>query len=350
MMKLAFLKDKKLQQVFRAVFTIAIVYVLARYTDWSAFWHTLITSNVKWFVFGLALNLIQQLVMVCTLLIVLRSKGYRPSFWQLYKVILSTFFVAKFIPTSLGLDALRIYGVSKLTNDMVTAASSMVMVRVLGVFASLFFALAAVILGGYLFTGSTLIVIVLLIIVLIGGLVVGASKQNRKKIGQFMRNIPFIKKYVELFGQIAHSFYDLKSHPRTLVGLFGFSMVFQLIRIFINYVVGISLGIDVPLLYYFMFVPVVLLFAMLPLSVGGFGILTGGKVYFLVQAGAAMDQGVGLSLLVMFINILAGFPGAVVFFFEGISGGMSNKGSEARKEGMNFIRSMGKKSKTKERC
>lgn len=341
-MKLKLLKNKMVQNVLRAVFTAAILYVLIRYTDWAAFWNALKGSEIHWFVFGLGLNLLQQVVMAITLFVVLQSKGHHPKVWPLYKVILSTFFVAKFIPTSLGLDALRIYGVSKLSGDMVASASSMVMVRILGLFSSLLFAFIAVMLGGYLFTGSTLLVIVLVFVLLTSALVVGSSKKVRKQVGLTLQRIPFLRKYVDLFGQIAHSFYDLKSRPGIILSLFVFSVMFQAIRIFINYMVGLSLNIDVPLLYYFMFVPVVLLFAMLPLSFGGFGILTGGKVYFLLQAGATMDQGVGLSLLVMMINVLAGIPGAIVFFFEGISGGTEGKGHRARKEGLAYIRSMKK--------
>ena len=346
-MSVNLLKNKKVQFSFRVAITLAILFALIRYTDWSAFWRTLQHSRVEWVVAALGLNLIQQLVMVFTLMVVLRNKGHRPKFWPMYKVILSTFFVAKFIPTSLGLDALRIYGVSKLTGDVVSAASSMVMVRILGVFSSLFFAMIAVILGGYLYTGNTMVVIIMLFVILSAGLMVGASEENRKRIGQFLHRFSFLRKYVDLFGQIAHSFYDLKSHQATLSALLGFAFIFQLIRIFINYMIGVSLHINVPLAYYFLFVPVVLIFAMLPLSIGGFGVLAGGKVYFLLQAGATMDQGVGLSLLVMTANIIAGVPGAIVFFFEGISGGIGSKGSEARKEGIQYIRSMGKKLKEK---
>ena len=73
--------------------------------------------------------------------------------------------------------------------------------------------------------------------------------------------------------------------PRTLVFVFGLSVLVQLLRILQAYGLGLGLGLDVPFSYYLVFMPIGLLMLLLPISVSGFGLPQGVMVWLLRPLG-----------------------------------------------------------------
>lgn len=68
---------------------------------------------------------------------------------------------------------------------------------------------------------------------------------------------------VERFGHYRQNYLVLK--------LIAFSVLIQLVRIFVHYAVGLSLGIDLEFIYYLYFIPIIGIVSALPISMGGFG-------------------------------------------------------------------------------
>jgi hypothetical protein len=74
-----------------------------------------------------------------------------------------------------------------------------------------------------------------------------------------------------------------------------------------------ALGLNVPWQYFFIFVPVVNILGMLPVSFSGIGIREGGYLYFLAKVGIQRHTAVALGLLSSGVVLITGLTGGLVF-------------------------------------
>jgi len=308
---------KRIHFIFRCIVSIGILIFLYNKINLNIMWGAVTTSDGTILIFTLLVCLFERFVMVVKLHFILTLKGMRPHFWSLYKLVWSTTFVGKFAPTSLGVDLFRIYGISRATDNVVDSISTILVDRFLGVITILLMATTVFFVGGFVEQEKEVLVAMGFLVVLLLGLVVGLSKSLRMFVGRTIRRIRFLEKYVDRAGEVAHSFYAFRKYPSKLMILFVLSVIFQAGRVLIPFMVSRAIGLEIPVTYFFLFVPLVIVLAMLPFSIGGIGIREGSMAYFLVEAGSTMDQAVGISLLIFGITLIAGLPGGVIYLLEG---------------------------------
>jgi len=321
---------KRLHLIFRILISGGILALLFSRIQFETMWEAIRTSSLFILLLTLFLSLFERFVMVVKLWVLYRAKEIYTSFWRLYKLILATTFVGKFAPTSLGVDMIRIYGLSRATKNTVESVSVILIDRFLAVVIILIMATIAFFSGDYLQQELQIYVAIGMLVCLLMVPIIGFSKRLRIRIGNILRKVRFIGKYVDMAGQVVHSFYEFRKHPLYLLILFGLSLVFQLGRVLVPFMVTRAMGISMPITYFFLFVPIVIVLAMLPLSIGGVGIREGGIAYFLVQGGATLDQAVGITVLIFVITLLAGLPGGFFYLVEGF--GKVDKKDENLKE------------------
>jgi hypothetical protein len=97
------------------------------------------------------------------------------------------------------------------------------------------------------------------------------------------------------------------------------AVAFQVLRI-LQVVVGAwALGIDLPLEYYFVIMPVIILLTLLPISIAaGLGVREAAFVHLFGLVGMAGDAAFSLSLFVYVISFAAGLPGAWMYARSGL--------------------------------
>jgi uncharacterized membrane protein YbhN (UPF0104 family) len=94
------------------------------------------------------------------------------------------------------------------------------------------------------------------------------------------------------------------------------SILVQFAAVLILWCLGISLGLDVPVAYYFVLVPMVSLLMMLPISVNGMGVREGGTVLFLLPLGVAESTALTLAFLWFTTGVAVSLMGGVVYLFR----------------------------------
>lgn len=104
-----------------------------------------------------------------------------------------------------------------------------------------------------------------------------------------------------------------------LLAAYSITLLMQCIVVFIYFVLGNGIGIDIPLLTYFTFVPLVFVVASLPISIGGLGVREGALVGMLVATGVDNQLGISLSILYLIVLWTASLPGAVSIFVNSIA-------------------------------
>jgi len=89
--------------------------------------------------------------------------------------------------------------------------------------------------------------------------------------------------------------------------------LFHAIQIGTQILLAWALGITAPLSFFFIFVPVVNILGMLPISFSGIGIREGGYLFFLGQVGVGRAAAVALGLLSSVVVLATGISGGLVF-------------------------------------
>jgi uncharacterized membrane protein YbhN (UPF0104 family) len=116
--------------------------------------------------------------------------------------------------------------------------------------------------------------------------------------------------------RIADGLAVYREQPRTLVAVFGLSIVVQLLRILQAYGLGLGLGLAVPFAYYLVFMPIGLLMLLLPISVSGFGLPQGVMVWLLRPQGVPDELSFALTTLIVLSGLFGNLPGAWLYLRE----------------------------------
>jgi hypothetical protein len=101
----------------------------------------------------------------------------------------------------------------------------------------------------------------------------------------------------------------------------GVGLVFNVTLIAANVLIGMALGVDVPVAYYMIFVPLTSLVLILPISFAGLGVREGAYVVLFKQAGVAPEVALSMSLLVYALGtVTPGLVGGVIYILRGARG------------------------------
>ncbi len=99
----------------------------------------------------------------------------------------------------------------------------------------------------------------------------------------------------------------------------GVSVAFNLVLFTIHYAVAMALNVQVPLLYFVVFMPLLSLSMLLP-SVGALGTREGAYVLLFGIAGVAEPMAIAMSLSFYILNVLTGLIGSVLYALEALVG------------------------------
>jgi len=238
------------------------------------------------------------------------------SWWRLVGLYFVGSFFSLVLPTGLGGDVVRMYEVSRDSQQTGAAISSVLVDRFLGLFVLFAMALLALT-GGYEMVGVQ--IRVLIAVVFIGCLVLAALLLQRTWIeqwggrlgvGRLLGRIKVLQKLYEslhLYGS------------KALLRATAASVVFNLLLILVNYLLALAVGIDVPLAYYFLFIPIISALLMLP-SIGGLGVRETAYVILFGQVGVDQDHALALALVYLATLVCTGLIGAVLYIIQGARG------------------------------
>ena len=111
---------------------------------------------------------------------------------------------------------------------------------------------------------------------------------------------------------------DAAVYRKVMFRIIMLSLFTQIIGIIIFYTAGLSLNISVPIIYYFLYIPVIQVIVLLPISIAGIGVREGAFVYFFTQLGVSRTQAFSLSLVVFSLSLCLAFIGGIIYWCSGI--------------------------------
>lgn len=227
-------------------------------------------------------------------------------------------FVSMFLPGTLGGDATKMYFVAKKTNRKLDVVFSTLVDRIFGIGCYAFQALIMTIIL-YFFSdmnkedlyGPALSIAILATFGFVGALILLTPR-----IRSFLRFENLFQKYnpfpnVTSFSTIGIT---IANNLGVLTKVIFYTLLAQGIAIISVATLGVSLGLNVPLSQYFLFIPLIILLSAFPITPGGIGVME--ELYLLYFASTGDPAKVLLlALLARVTMLLSSLPGSLVILF-----------------------------------
>lgn len=233
----------------------------------------------------------------------------------LFRNIMTGLFLNNFLPGSLGGDAYRLYSGGRDTGKVESVAATIFYERVLSygslvtlglLVLSMRFDLASdwffwLLLGG-VFLGLT------------GLTAISTLPAFGRWAENFVARFPFAERL--RLKDWVHSFRFKLRHPGVLAGVFFISLLIQFVDIVAFRLVAAAIQLPVELSDLLLFVPLLYLAILLPLSVNGIGIRESIFVIFSSSWGITSADAVAFSLTVFALNLAGSLVGGIIYWFD----------------------------------
>jgi len=297
------LLNSKAWTVIKVCFSILILFFFYQTIDFEKL--NLILKNVQ-----------LQLLLLVVLLVVVRNmisswrfkvlcEHHKPvSFIEINKHYFIASLFNLFMPTSIGGDALRAVLLEREGINKSTALLFITVERFIGLFSFILIALI-----GLIFIPAPKELILLVVTINIAFMVLCLIIYFIK-IPQFS-SINILKKLRE-------TFMLLKEQKTTLVKVSLISLLFQLFSIYLRYLLAVAFNLIIAFGYFLVFIPLINLVTLLPISIGGLGLREYAFVYFFTDTSNVLDKEASIILsLGTYIMLLAtGAIGLIIYLYE----------------------------------
>lgn len=258
---------------------------------------------------GIALlTVADRALMTWRWILLVRAAGVHLAWTVGVRLYLVSSFVGSFAPAGIGGDVARAWELSRLTSRGSDVVAAGVVDRWLG--------LSSVVLLGVfglanwtraLDWRASAFVYALLVAVILGS-VSGAWAD--KLVGRVIptawtRRAPVLERFVASVSRYRRAW-------RTLLGVALLSLIVQILRVGLAWVIGLGMGIEVGLSYYLVVMPVGIVLILLPISIGGFGPAQGAIVWMMRPMAVPDALSFAMSTVFILAGFVANLPGALL--------------------------------------
>ncbi len=223
-------------------------------------------------------------------------------------------FFNNFLIGNVGGDAIRVYDIAKLSGDLPHAISTVFFDRLIGFFVMTTMALLSGLFWHNIFQSNSLETLTIIIFLLwVVSFLFLFNENLASRIGWLFRLMltPRMNHKIRAIYQSINAF---KNEQRLLLTIVLISLVVQSLRILVHYCAALSVGVQLHLKYFIIFIPVIALLSSLPISIGGIGIREGSAVALFSQVDSLLPESiVAFEFLAYLIGLIATIPGGIFF-------------------------------------
>ncbi len=285
----------------RPIVSAGLLGLLAWRTNWGQLGHAFSGMNPVLWAGAFGLYVLSQVISAFRWQLLARPLDFDGSVTQFTGLYFIGMFFNLVLPTSVGGDVIRAWYLDGRSGRRMAAFLSVAIDRVSGLMILLLVACVAVLVYPFalpaLVTGS------------VWGMAAGLV------VAFFL--LPVLTRRLRLLDRLARIQRDVVAflrHPRLLVGTTVLSFGVQATNVLLVWLLGLAIGVSVPAAYYWVFVPMVSLLTVLPISLNGMGVREGCTALFLAPLGVSPDTAVCLALLWFTVLAAASLCGGVVYF------------------------------------
>ena len=314
---------------FKILVTLALFYyVFSRYGLRNVAGQ-LINANTGFLALGIAIFVISNFFGALQWRLLLQGQSIAISYTRSVSIYFIGLFFNTVLPSSLGGDVVKIYSISRIERKGREGLAATFVDRFAGFFLLALFAIGASIvlissplLAGRELKNEILIYIATIFSIFLVSIAVIFSRRVGKFIYEFLLGrfnpLGLRDRFREL-----HGFFHIYRDKHSLaVKVFFLSLAIQAARVSVHYFCARAIGFNIDFVYFLLFVPLIAMVAVVPISFGGLGVreTMGPFLFTSVAAVAAVDPDGSLAmttqLLASLVGILVGLAGGALFVFS----------------------------------
>jgi len=321
------LKSKKVRGILQLLLSLVLLAWLGNRVGLDSIVSTLAGVDWSWYFPAFFLFLFNILLRTYRWYILLNALDDRPPFRQLLYLYFVSFFFNNFIPSGFGGDVVKVISLRQEHGHGTEALSSVIMDRLTGLIGSSFIALIALTwssvqpwLGQPTINFSLPPALVFSIALISLGVPLGFMLVRWVgSSGSFISCLPFIRRLnarakLQRLVETIHR-YPLPTLLRSLLT----SIPFTLSLVIIQYSIARALSVDVPFYLFPLFVPLISIINLLPISFNGLGMREGIYQFLFVPVGVPGASAIAMSLAFYFLRVGTGLVGGLLYAFRSIS-------------------------------
>jgi uncharacterized protein (TIRG00374 family) len=299
--------------LLKVCFSLALLVFLLKQVGWQQTLETLRGAKFPYLAAAFVLYLVGIVVRAYRWQILLGALGMDIPLARLTVLYFVGTFFSNFLPTGIGGDVVRVYELSRQSKRPIESVGTVLLDRATGLLVLFLIALMALPFSYPLIAPNVAAAILLLCLGSWAGLGLILRRDWLERWG-LLRIMARIKQLRELYESV-HA-----CGPKAIGGALAISLVFNVLLIAVNYLIALSLRVEIPLWYFLLFIPLTSFLLVLPISLSGLGVREGGYVYLFAQAGVSAHLALAMSLLFYALNVASGLIGGVLYAVEGVRG------------------------------
>ena len=249
--------------------------------------------------------------------VLLRAQGIRVPFRAVLSYTYVGFFFNNFLPANVGGDVMRGYGLARYTERTAEAAISVIVDRIVGLVAFMVSAVVAAAVAILVMERTELqgveAAAVAGVVLVGGGFVVVLSRRVRVLLARVFQWKPLVRLY-PLYERVSEAIGAYRYRYGSLAAAFCLSLLTLVLTNFTDYLIAQSLGGGMPLIYIFIFNPIIAFVLLAPISIGGLGVTQAIYPFFYGLVGVQSGLAFAVSLLKQLVIYVTSLPGGVLWW------------------------------------
>lgn len=303
-----------LQRVLRIGVAIALTALALYWWDPRQILAAAAGADWRWIAAAVVLVLVDRTLMAMRwieLLVALAPRS-RPPLRTIVRIFFVSSFVSNFVP-SVASDIYRAYALSRRDVHLAESTASVLMDRALGVLSVLLVGAAALpFVPDFAARGAVVAGLLGMFSLCAVATAVIFSEQATGLVRAMAATIPLAVLH-RVTAALTDAVRRYADHHGPLLRVLALSVLVQIFRVMQAWCLGQSLGITLPLLTYFAFIPIIVLIIQLPITINGLGTTQLAFDYLFVPAGAPGPHVMALSVLFLALGIVGTLPGGPLY-------------------------------------
>ncbi len=314
------MKNKFFEFSIKVIISISLIFYLLNKIGFERLREVFVEVNVWWLIGALIFVTISNLLGVFQWRLLLKSSGIEISYFRAFTYYYNGLFFNNFLISYMGGDIFRIYDISKHSGKNSTAISTVFLDRFMGLLAMSILAMIFGIVSVKIINSTYILIpvsgfFIFLLFVVLFFYFKEFAKMFQAATEKLLPKIVF-QKLREVYNGINY----FKNHRKLIFFLLFISLLIQSLRISTHYAGALALNANgqanISIWYFFIFVPIIFIISLLPITIGGIGVRESMGVLFFGYVGISGNLAFSIEFLAYVIGIFASLPGGMAFLLR----------------------------------
>lgn len=297
-----------LKLLWKSIASIAILAILWNNLDMHYLWAMLSNIDIMFVLLASFIFIFSQFISAQRYLFVMRALNRRIPFALSAQVHFVGLWFNQLLPGGVGGDIFKVLSLKKKIGLSRAARCA---------FLDRFSGLVMLMLSVFLLlpwyenvigNADLLVTLFVLVIVFFVGIAMAiflsCNRNFRRILPKYLRYIALMFIDILRFRKIHH-----------MINQFWTSIIIHISGVLVYLLIGLSLGVDLNPLEYFLLVPLIFLIALMPISFAGWGVRESGAIFLFGLVGVTPEYSFAMSVIFGIILVCAGFPGGIMLYF-----------------------------------